>query len=282
MQRFPFLMAPTHPRNRRRIDAAAKRASLKSALLRVGKGVAQVGLILGLAVAAGYFAPDAYRWARHSKALAVKQIHFRGLQRLTESELLRVAGLSLGKNLIDLDPEAAERALSAHPWVKRSEVRRQFPSTLTVEIEEHVPEAMVSLGDLYLVDSDGEPFKRVQAGDPGDLLLISGVERESYVRAPQREKKRLAQALGVASAYGDSPLNRRAPLSEVRMEQNEVVLVLKGAGEEVRMGEGNTEEKLSWLERIYAELLSKNLRAEVIHLDNRARPGWVTAKVKSQ
>ena len=49
----------------------------------------------------------------------------------------------------------------------------------------------------------------------------------------------------------------------------------------VRLGEGETDVKLQRLSRVREELKSRGLSAEVIHLDNRARPGWVAVKLSS-
>jgi len=56
--------------------------------------------------------------------------------------------------------------MAAHPWVDQVHVARRFPRSLAVSVKEHDPVALVALGDLYLVDSDGRPFKKIQAGDP--------------------------------------------------------------------------------------------------------------------
>jgi cell division protein FtsQ len=69
-------------------------------------------------------------------------------------------------------------------------------------------------------------------------------------------------------------------LSEVKVEATSVTLVA-GSGQEVRMGEGEAEAKLQKLARIRRELRARGLAAAIIHLDNRARPGWVAVKLSS-
>jgi cell division protein FtsQ len=69
-------------------------------------------------------------------------------------------------------------------------------------------------------------------------------------------------------------------LSEVRVAAEGLVLVLAD-GTEARLGEGDTDAKLQRLSRVREELRARGLSAEVIHLENRARPGWVAVKLSS-
>ena len=68
--------------------------------------------------------------------------------------------------------EAAERAMAQHPWVRSVEIRRRFPHGVNVLVSEHEPAAMVSFGDLYVVDLEGEPFKKLQSQDGVDVPLL--------------------------------------------------------------------------------------------------------------
>ena len=275
-------MAFTKAKNRRKADSTQRKAAVKGAVSSHGPWLLKT-FVLAAATAAVFFGGQwSYRWARTTPKLELKRVSFKGLSHTTETELLRLASLGPGQHLLALDVGALEQAMSTHPWVKRAEVSRHFPSAVTVEIREHVPEAIVALGDLYLLDSDGDPFKRVQVGDALDLPLVSGIDRESYVNEPEAVKARLRSALEVMRAYGKSRAGQGAALSEARIEGEEVALVLSGSGQEVRLGEGDTEKKFERLARIQSELKKRGLFAEVIHLDNRLRAGWVTVKVSGR
>ncbi|MFL5319026.1 MAG: cell division protein FtsQ/DivIB [Myxococcaceae bacterium] len=238
--------------------------------------------ILAAASAGAFFGGSyGYDWARTSPTFGIKRVTFTGLSHAAETDLLKLAGLGPGQNLVALDVAATEKAMQAHPWIKSVAISRHFPDSVSVKVVEHVPEAIVALGDLYLLDADGDPFKRVQAGDSLDLPLVSGIERDAYMKAPSESEQKFRGALEVVRAYLDSAAGKGTSVSEARIENEEVVLVLSGNGQEIRMGEGDVDQKLARLSQVKAELQKRGLVADVIHLDNRLRAGWVTVKLSA-
>lgn len=268
-------------RNRRRADAEWTAAELTDLARRQGGAVARVSLALGVALCLLTGAKLAHRWALTSPVFELERISFHGLTRATEADLLKLAGLATGQNLLRADVGALERAMVSHPWVKSVSIARHFPAGLSVRVEERVPAAMVALGDLYLLDASGDPFKKVQPQDVEDLPLVTGIGREAYVERPKESAARFARALAVAGDYQAArPERVRGRLSEIRLEGAEVTLVL-AEGTEIRLGERDTAEALARLWRVRAELARRGLFAQVIHLDNRVRPGWVTVRVSA-
>lgn len=267
-------------KNRRRVDVAKKTAELKAVASTLAPTLFRV---LGAAVASAAIVFGAYgllQWARQSPRFAIATISFSGNTHASDLELSRVAGLQLGQNLVALDALAVERLVAAHPWVKDVRVNRRFPQSLDVQITEHRPVAMVSLGDLYLLDEDGEPFKRVGPSDALDLPIVSGIEREDYVARHDETVLRLTDALLVAHSYAGSPAGKAAPLSEVHLDPTGVTLVTAD-GQQVQLGEGAWREKLDRLARVRQELSARSLTASVIRLDNRARPSSVTVSLQT-
>jgi cell division protein FtsQ len=266
-------------KNRRRVDVAKKTAQLKAA---ASSFAPTLGRVLGAAVASAalvFAAHGGWEWAKQSPQFAIDELHFTGNKRASDAELCRVTGLQPGLNLVALDVLALERGLAAYPWVKQVKVERHFPRRLEIQITEHQPVAMVSLGDLYLLDDAGEPFKRVQPSDTLDLPLVTGIERDDYVARHDETVQRLSQALEVTRTWASSKSARNARLSEVHLDDEGLTLVV-GDGEQIRLGEGDFPDKLARLERVRQELKSRSLSAEVIRLDNRARPSSITVSLR--
>jgi len=265
-------------RNRRRTDAQQYRDHLSAAFRRLVAAI--VKGLLAVAVAAGVLAGLFFgcRWALRSPALAITKVSFVGLREASEPELIKLSGFSLGQNFFRVDTSAVEQAMMAHPWVQHAEVQRRFPHELIVHIQEFTAVAVASLGQLYLLDSEGRPFKRVQTADRVDLPLVSGMSREQYLRDRQATTQRFQEAAELMAEY--RRLELPDPAAEVRIEGAGLTLISR-SGVEIRFGEGDRAAKFARLRRIRFELARRGLSARSIRLDNRVRPGWIAVRLTS-
>lgn len=264
-------MAPGSPRNRRRRHERSARlrgAALAHAprLLLTIAGLAALGL--------GSVRADV--WARHSPRFALRSIQVSGAQRASEAELLALGGIQRGMNLWALDADESARGMSSHPWVRSIWVRRALPDSLHIRVEEHRPAALAVLGQLYVVDAEGVPFKRLSAADALDLPLITGISRDEAARSPDQSAARLRTALELIAAW-DRTVQRPA-LSEVHLGDAGSRLVDLD-GQVVELAAGPPEAALARLIRVRAELRQRGLSASTIHLENRVRPQWVAVQL---
>jgi cell division protein FtsQ len=262
--------------NRKRIDPAVRDELRRSARARA----AVAALALAGAVIAGLAAWGAWRYVTRGAALRIAEIRFHGLSRATPDELAALSPVRPGDNIVAADLGAMEKALARHPWVRSADVRRRLPRALDVAVEERRAVALVELGGLYLVDRDGEPFKRAQPGDGLDLPLVTGLDRDDYVQRRAELEPVLAGALALVESYAQTPLAGSAPASEVHVDlEHGITLYVGEEAIQVRLGSGDLPLKLERLEKALAAVAASGRRAEVVHLDNRARPGWVTVRV---
>ena len=259
-------------RNRRRhADGGSTPLLSGSLLLRIVVGIGGLGAL-------GYGALCLDAWAAHSPRFALRTVQVRGLQRATEHELLRLASIGPGMNVWSLDPAAVGQAMSSHPWVRSVEVTRSLPDTLVLRVEEREPVALAALGDLYVVDAQGVPFKRVSASDRLDLPLLTGIPREMATQDPAGTAARFREALAVADAYrAQYP---RPRLSEVFLDEAGFQL-LTADGVRVVLARTGTDDQLRRLQRVRDELQHRGASAAAIHLENRVRPGWVAVQLRA-
>ncbi len=268
-------------RNRRRVDTAKKTGELKAAAKSHGPVVLKVLGLLAASVAIFFGTLHGVAWARTSPTFGLKTVSVTGQQEATDVELARIAGISLGQNLWTMEVRNMERAISAHPWIKSVKVTRRFPQGLAIEVEEHRAVAMLAIGELYLVNEESEPFKRIKAGDSFDLPLITGIDREQFAEGRDEAMTQLREAIALIDTYGAEPLVKKQPLSEVHLHPEGVTGVTCD-GQEIEFGEGDVSAKLVRLARVRKELRARSMVAEVIRLDNRARPSWVAVQVSAK
>jgi cell division protein FtsQ len=263
--------------HRRRFDAERKTGGIKAQTAGLGLWFLRFGATLAVLGALGWGARESYKWALASDRFAISAITFRGLDEAKEADLLRLSGLAMGQNILALDGPAVESSLAAHPWVKRAELNRVFPHRLEVHVIEHVPVALVSMGELYLVDEDGTPFKRVKPGDSADFPMVTGIGRDDFIASSEDAKRRLKEALSKLTIYCASETGQLDPVSEIHVEADGFSLMTTSS-QWVQFGDGSFAEKLKRLSRVRSELQARKQFASRIRLDNRVRPSWVTVQ----
>jgi cell division protein FtsQ len=266
-------------KNRRRVDVAKKTGELKAAAQQLAPTLLKLVLLVLVSVGAVVGAVYGWRWALTSQQFALEQVVVRGAMRVRDAEVVRLGNVLLGQNVLATDVLPIERALAAHPWVKEVSVQRRLPRTLEVRLVEHTPVAMVALGELYLLDDEGAPFKRLAAQDAADVPLVTGLERSDFAEHRERTQRRLVEAFAAAHAYQASPVSRGHSLSEVALSADGVSLVTS-TGQVVALGEGDIEAKLERLGRVRRALVAQGAVASMIRLNNRRRPDWVAVEMQ--
>ncbi|MGH7966224.1 MAG: cell division protein FtsQ/DivIB [Candidatus Binatia bacterium] len=95
--------------------------------------------------------------------------------RFSQEEIQTWASLAPGMNLWEIDPAQIETRLLAHPWVRTTEVRREFPRRVHVTVGMRRPVAIILRSPLTYVDETGACFVGRHKSDPLDLPYVSGL-----------------------------------------------------------------------------------------------------------
>jgi cell division protein FtsQ len=102
---------------------------------------------------------------------AITEVQVRGsLDHVTAEQLSGVARHAVQGTFFTLDIAAVRSQFERLPWVRKVEVRRQWPQRLELEVEEHV--ALARWGDSALVNTRGEVFEA--ATDDENLPVFTG------------------------------------------------------------------------------------------------------------
>ena len=131
-------------------------------------GAALVAMLFAAVLA--WFAINAMsKESTHSNLLPIRSVTFVGeLTRVDRDALKGIAGgiETLGGSMLRTDLNQVKAVVKQIEWVRDAEIRRRFPATLEVHIEEHKPFARWLLGSAadeseskYLVNTLGEVFE---------------------------------------------------------------------------------------------------------------------------
>lgn len=184
-------------------------------------------------------------WAVAASPLfQVRDVQVRGNRHLSDSDVVRLAGIRAGANVLTVSIRRVEGALAGSPWIRSAEVRRSLPSTLVLRIEERSPVAWVRQPNgIALVAADGTilalrdkaPSRLVSIGSwkeplqPGDRLdglreplalaasLSQRLRREVVSASVRRGELVLRLGTGTRVLYGEaaSLAQKNAALAKV-------------------------------------------------------------------
>lgn len=89
-------------------------------------------------------------------------------------EVKAAADIADGTPLVTIDLDAARRRVLAVPQVATAQISRHWPNAVVITVTQRVPAAVTKAnGELWLLDSDGNPYIKVAAADvPAGLLTI--------------------------------------------------------------------------------------------------------------
>jgi len=240
------------------------------------KALAVVGVLAGVAWAG----EQAMRHMIASPRFALREVRVAPTERVSRDEILSLAGVAEGDQLLAIDTDAVAARVAIHPWVASARVRRELPSALAIDVTERRAAAVAVLGNLYLIGDNGRPFKRATLEEAEGLVLLTGLTRTQYATFGDASEAAYREALKTYDAYravgAEQPA--RPPLSEIHIDPRYgFSLVFDEGGGEVRLGRGDYPDKLERLDRVFTGLRTLGTggptMVSAIHLDgpNRER-----------
>ncbi len=205
--------------------------------------------------------------------------------RVTSSDQLReLAGIVLYQtNMMGLNIAHIERDLQKNSWVFRATVKRNWPSTVEIEIGEHVPVALLHSTEaepdqLYYVDKKGISFMPVPVGANLDFPVITGL---TEMKGLERQEKALTETLLFLQKVGrNDPHLPAQSVSEIYVNpEGELVVYLVEYPFPIFFGNGDTRKKYQKLIRVLQALYKKERGEEIISSVEYIRMDYFNNKV---
>ena len=199
-----------------------------------------------------------------AEALTVSRIDVKGTNRMSPGEVLALLEGLRGTSMVTANLESWRQRLLVSPWVADAAIRRVFPGTVSVVVEEREPLGIGRIGgSLYLIDQSGTIIDEFGPNYADfDLPIIDGLAAAPGDGAGLVDEGRAALA-GRALAE----LQRRPDLAE-RISQIDVtdvrdaVVILKDDTALIRVGDERFAERVqSYLD------LARRLKEQVPEID---------------
>ncbi len=179
-------------------------------------------------------------WVMTMPLLELKDVAIKGksgaMKHVSQSELNSVTKKWVKGNLLTADMNAIQNAFEKLPWVRSVSVRRLWPDTLEVVLEEHQPLARWGSGGL--VNVDGEQFN---GATKENLPVFSG---------PEGSEGDVAQQYRLFSELL-KPVQRK-PL-EVSLSARRAWQIKLDDGAVLELGRSDTEKRLARFVSVYGK-----------------------------
>ena len=121
----------------------------------------------------------AYIFAKDEPLFFLKNIKVNGIQQLRDNDVMGRAAPFLSDSLFKVDITKMKEAIITHPFVKEVRIKRVYPFSLVIDVQEKKPSAIWADGDgqLHMLDENGEPFRGISKGDAKGLIVINAKEK---------------------------------------------------------------------------------------------------------
>ena len=247
-----------------RVKVQRKPLNLRKYLRPLGKilfGLSGAALMCG-ALFSGY------RALSSATPFRLKNIEVSPSKRLTRDEILGIAGVEAGRDLLRMNLKRMGEQLTQNPWVETVHIRRYFPDGLSISITEREPLAIVNMGFIYYLDRNGTVFKVLNQGDRLDYPVVTGFSEDELTNDPTGMREALKSTCELLKIVAEKGPLILADVSEIHYDKGYGFTLFTASGAlPVKVGSGDFAAKIERLSRIYRELMAQQPGLRYIDLD---------------
>ncbi len=166
-------------------------------------------------------------------------------------------------NVLQVSASELEERIRHDVRVANVTVRRQFPLTLQVVVEERIPLAVVQGEYSYaIIDKEGLVIDSVQAIRAADVPMITGKRMGNLLLGDQVEQEDIQKALAFLNALTS---DGQKVFSEVNIGNTKNIMAYTRDGITVRLGDGSDiEERAKLAENMVGDVKARGLAVEYL------------------
>jgi cell division septal protein FtsQ len=229
--------------------------------------------VAAVAVAAVTYGP---RVLRELELFRVEQVEVIGTRFLEPYAVVTAAGIDVNSSVFD-DFDVWRDGVLALPLVADVQVRRRFPSVVTLDIREIEPVALVADGALRPVDALGRVVALDLAGAALDLPIVVG----ATIDDDQLGAAAVASALTLLALIADQQGSLADRISQVEVMEGALRLVFRDGGPDALLPLDPSSGHLTQLRVAYADLAARGELQRARRVDLRFRDQVVVSFLRT-
>jgi cell division protein FtsQ len=165
----------------------------------------------------------------------LKDVKIKGIEQLTDRDVIGKACPFLKDSIFSIDVEQLKTAVAQHPFVREVRVKRVFPFSLVIDVQEKKPSALwvPENGQIQVLDEDGFPFR---------ALMRENIKGLYVINAPDKQEAR--KAFGMIREWAGEGIIDRDGISEIVYNKGNMTLVGTDEAVEIILGKEDQKERL--------------------------------------
>jgi len=177
-------------------------------------------------------------WLQQEDTLPILHVSVDGqFEHADKNELVKVVTPFVTGSFISVDVAKLREAGEALPWVKLIQVKRSWPDSLHLVVEEQ--KAIAQWSDKALVNVDGELFFPAKKSFPSGLVKLTGPEGTSEIMTSQYEH--------LLARFGEVNLSVR----KLEMDKRRSWAIQFKNGMQLKLGRSDNEQRIARFVNIY-------------------------------
>lgn len=209
-----------------------------------------------------------YRALDSTTFCRLRNIEVSSAKRLTREEILGLAGVESGKDLLRMNLKRMGEHILQNPWVETVRINRYFPDSISIAVTEREPLAIVNMGFIYYLDKNANVFKVLNQGDNLDYPVVTGFSEEEQTSDPKGTREALKATCELLKILREKGSFILADVSEIHYDKGYGFTMFTASGAlPVKIGAGEFAAKIERFARIYRELIVQRPLLQYIDLD---------------
>lgn len=193
-----------------------------------------------------------------ARAFPVKNVQVSGNYHLEKQLIKEAVKNGSGNSLFKLSLEELETRLKKIAWIKKVSLRKQFPDTVMIHVEEAVPRALLKVDKhMFLVEAGGSVLEEIEEKSIPFLPVIIGIN-------PKKDRGGILESLKLIDALAEKDVLSQQESIEIMLKPYGLVMNIDG--EYVKIGFGNYSEKIGRWRELEAEVRKKNIEIDYVDL----------------
>ncbi len=193
-----------------------------------------------------------------TRVFRVKDVLISGNYHLGEEDVLSKIDIGDGESLLRLSSQALEGSLKRDAWIKKVSLRRQFPDTLLIKIEEAVPKALLSFNkQMFLIDEDGNILEKIKGEGTPFLPVIKNIN-------PKKDREGILEILKLIDVLNEKNIVVGKESVEIGLKSYGPVINI--GGEIIKVGYGRYSEKFDRWKELESEVRKRGVPIKYVDL----------------